>query len=242
MKLEADGSYRLKLGYFRHHKEKVAYEWENGAPVFSNLFSDKLAELLGPMREEGEELSQKHKDIAHSIQAMYEEAFFHLLNKLHVIHGLDAVTLAGGYAMNSVANGKVTRKTPFKQVYIQSATGDAGGAIGSAFSVWNDLNPSTQHISIGEERGTERFLMDHAFWGPSFTDDEIKTLLEPQAANIEAQGCAIDYIEDENPPSVNVPLLLLPKARSSVGFRAASSGDLVRLGTTPSSAIRAAPT
>lgn len=198
VKLEADGSYRLKLGYFRHHKEKVAYEWENGAPVFSNLFSDKLAELLGPMREEGEELSQKHKDIAHSIQAMYEEAFFHLLNKLHVKHGLDAVTLAGGCAMNSVANGKVTRKTPFKQVYIQSAAGDAGGAIGSAFSVWNDLNPSTQHISVGEERGTERFLMDHAFWGPSFTDDEIKTLLEPQAANIEAQGCTIDYIEDES--------------------------------------------
>ncbi|MCB1831471.1 MAG: carbamoyltransferase [Gammaproteobacteria bacterium] len=190
VQLEADGSYRLNLNYFRHHKEKVAYEWENGAPVFSNLFSDKLAELLGPMRENGKDLNQKHKDIAHSVQAMYEEAFFHLLNRLHERHGLDAVTLAGGCGMNSVANGKVTRKTPFKQVYIQSAAGDAGGAIGSAFSVWNES-------SKGGERKKSRFVMEHAFWGPSFTDDEIKILLEQQTDDIEAQGCTINYIEDE---------------------------------------------
>ena len=71
-----------------------------------------------------------------------------ILNQLHEKYGLDALTLAGGCAMNSVANGKVTQRTPFKKVYIQSAAGDAGGAIGAAFSVWNDLNTNVPSPKI----------------------------------------------------------------------------------------------
>jgi len=142
MSLQPDGGFRLNLKYFRHHREKIAYEWENGIPVFGQLFSPALAELLGPARGKDDPLEQKHKDIARSVQAMYEEAFFHLLNTLHARHKLDAVAVAGGCGMNSVANGKIALKTPFKQVYVQSAAGDAGGAIGAAYSVWFALGNS----------------------------------------------------------------------------------------------------
>ncbi len=115
-----DGSFALNLKYFRHHNEKVAYEWEGGSPHVGTLFSPELEQLLGPARGKDDELTQVHKDIAFSVQAMYEEAFFHLLDKLHKKHGNDAVTLSGGCAMNSVANGKVRRRSPYKRVYIQS--------------------------------------------------------------------------------------------------------------------------
>lgn len=191
VQLQKDGSYHLNLEFFRHHKEKIAYQWEHGAPVFGTLFSDKVSELLGPAREKDEELTQKHKDIAHSVQVMYEEAFFHLLNSLHEKYDLDAISLAGGCAMNSVANGKVTRNTPFKQVYIQSAAGDAGGAIGAAFAAWNDLNIRPQ-----DESG--RFLMDHAYWGPSFTNEVIGELLASKNDELQKKGCKVEQIKDEN--------------------------------------------
>ena len=183
--LQNDGSFRLNLDYFRHHKEKVDYEWENGVPSVGRLFSDKLAELLGLAREKGEELTQRHKDIAHSVQKMYEEAFFHLLNRLHERHGSDNLCIAGGCGMNSVANGKVRRNTPFKQVYIQSAAGDAGGAIGAAFVAWH------------EKSETRSFVMDHAYFGPSFTNDEVKPVLDAATDQFAAEGCVVDLIEDE---------------------------------------------
>ena len=106
VKLQADGAFQLNLDYFRHHREKIAYEWETGEPAFSSLFSPQLADLLGPVRGKHDELTQHHKDIARSIQAMYEEAFFHLLNRLHERYKLDALTIAGGCGMNSVADRK----------------------------------------------------------------------------------------------------------------------------------------
>lgn len=186
--LQNDGSYRLNLNYFRHHKENVATEWANGSPVFGCLFSDNLINLLGPARTKGEELLQRHMDIAYSIQAMYEEAFFHLLNKLHERHGLDAVTVAGGCGMNSVANGKISRFTPFKRVYIQSAAGDAGGAIGSAFAVWNNL----------DKECSPRFIMDHAYWGPEYSNELIGELLANKTSDITRQSCVIKKIDEES--------------------------------------------
>jgi carbamoyltransferase len=185
VKLQPGGGFCLDLKYFRHHREKVAYEWDNGTPVFSELFSPVLTGLLGPARQKDESLEQKHKDIARSVQAMYEEAFFHLLNTLHAKHKLDAVAVAGGCGMNSVANGKITLKTPFKQVYVQSAAGDAGGAIGAAFSVWHQLG------------GKKRWHMAHAYWGPSFGNDVIGQLLTERTADLSAQGCKVERIDDE---------------------------------------------
>ena len=122
--------------------------------------------MLGPARKTEDELTQRHKDIARSVQAMYEEAFFHLLNQLHQRYRVGALALAGGCGMNSVANGKVYRNTPFKRLYVQSAAGDAGGAIGAAFVVWHELKGRT-HLSPQpapqRDEGKSRFLMDHAF-------------------------------------------------------------------------------
>jgi len=156
---------------------------------------------------------------------MYEEAFFHLLNTLHDRHGLDDLCLSGGCAMNSVANGKVYRKSPFKRVYIQSAAGDAGGAIGAAFVVWHEeqeergkgkgepiakssyrRRPESssssidKSLDIGLRRydGTERFVMDHAFWGPSFSNDEISAVLEKNQLEIAAEGCTVELVSDED--------------------------------------------
>src|SRR5207302_5149659 len=110
----------------------------------------------GPRRRPTDPLEDRHRDIARSTQAMYEEAFFYLLNALQRRCRLTDIALAGGCAMNSVANGKVRRMTPFRQVYVQAAAGDAGGAIGSAFAVWHKLG------------GKRTFVMDHAYWGPTF--------------------------------------------------------------------------
>ncbi len=189
VKLEEDGSYRLNLDYFRHHKEKVEYEWENGAPTVGKLYSEALEMLLGAARAPDEPLEQKHKDLARSVQAMYEEAFFHLLNRLHQRYGYDAVCLAGGCAMNSVANGKVRWNTPFERVYIQSAAGDAGGAIGAAFVAWYE------HFG---EAANRCFVMDHAYWGPDFSNEQIEQVLDANRTAIEEAGCRVEMIEDES--------------------------------------------
>jgi carbamoyltransferase len=185
VRLQEDGSFRLDTCFFRHHKERLDYEWEEGAPRVGVLFSPELESLLGPARAKDEPLTQRHKDIARSVQVMYEEAFFHLLKHLHGKYGLDAVCLAGGCAMNSVANGKVTRNTPFRKLYIQSAAGDAGGAIGAAFAV---------HHQLGGERG---WVMDHAYWGPEFGDADLGRVLEGRRADLAAESCRIERIEDE---------------------------------------------
>jgi carbamoyltransferase len=185
--LEPDGGYRLNLEFFRHHKEKIDYEWENGQPSVGRLYSDRLEDLLGPSRTASEELTQRHKDIARSVQAMYEEAFFHLLNTLHRRHASDKLVLAGGCAMNSVANGKVRRNTPFREIYIQSAAGDAGGAIGAAFQVWHE-----------HYRGGRGFQMSHAYWGPAFSDESIKGVLDEQKDALERESCSVEYIDEED--------------------------------------------
>ncbi|MCW3834867.1 carbamoyltransferase [Sphingomonas canadensis] len=185
VRLKPDGGFELDLDYFRHHREGVAYQWEDGMPAVGDLFTGKLEELLGPRRDKAGELTQEHRDIARSVQALYEEAFFHLLDTVQPRHGTTNIALAGGCAANSVANGKVRRRTPYTHVYVQSAAGDAGGAIGAAFAHWH---------SLGNPRG---FVMDHAYWGPGASDAEVDALLKTRAAEIEAAGCTVTRHADE---------------------------------------------
>lgn len=184
--LAPNGSYRLDLGYFRHHRDEIAYEWQGGVPAFASLFTEQLEQLLGPARANDEPLSQRHKDIAHSAQAVYEEAFFNLLEAIHRKHPLPNIAIAGGCGMNSVANGKVRRRTPFRRVYIQSAAGDAGGAIGAAFATWHRLG------------GERSFAMNHAYWGPQYSDDELGALVAGKQSAIDQGGCRARTVTDED--------------------------------------------
>ena len=172
--LKDDGTYKLNLNYFCFHKEKIAYEWNDGSPSVGRLFSSELIELLGPARKKGGELTQRHKDLAASAQAMFEEALFHMLNNLHGMHGLDSLCLAGGCGNNSVANGKIQRMTKFKNVYVAASAGDAGGAIGAAYSVYFERN----------QRDLKSSLMNHAYLGPRASNDQIKTLLQNESKNL----------------------------------------------------------
>lgn len=184
VRLRPNGTFEVNLRMFRHHTEHVPYQWEHGEPVVGRLFSSALEELLGPARQTNEALTQRHKDIARSAQALYEDAFFNLLNSLHRRHGLDNVALAGGCAMNSVANGRIQTRTPFKRVYVQSAAGDAGGAIGAAFHLWN---------KVAVASGANRFAMDHAYWGPQYSDTEIGELLRQRYVEVENANCSVDH-------------------------------------------------
>lgn len=186
VRLNPGGSFELNLSFFRHHREEVPYTWTDGSPEMGDLFSPALEDLLGPRRLPTEPLEDRHRDIAQSVQAMYEEAFFNLLEPLQRKTGTTDLALAGGCAANSVANGKVRRRTPFKRVYVQSAAGDAGGAIGAAFVVWD------------KSGGARKFLMDHAYWGPQFAPKNLDQLIQSHQTDIEASGCVIDRLADED--------------------------------------------
>jgi carbamoyltransferase len=186
IKLYGNGTFKLNLKYFSHQNGNGDHTWEGGIPKSGDCFSAHMSNLLGPPRTPNSEITQHHMDIAHSVQKTYENAFFNLLNALHSKYKIDNLTIAGGCGMNSVANGKIYRRTAFKRVYIQSAAGDAGGAIGAAYTVANTL---------GETKN--RFHMDHAYWGPSFSDQYNKRLLMEREGEIEKAGCGLERIEHE---------------------------------------------
>lgn len=164
--LEADGTFRLDLSYFRSGTRGVISYDDNHLPVVAPMYSRKMIGRFGPVRKKEEALSQHHKDLAASVQQMTEEIIFHLLNHLHKKTGADAVCIAGGVAQNSVANGKITRNTPFKKVYIPSAGHDAGISMGAALWV--------QH----QELQMERQPIWSAYTGCGYHNDHIKKVLE----------------------------------------------------------------
>lgn len=205
VRLREGGRYELDTSYFRHHREKIDYAWEGGSPHVGTLYAPALEELLGPARGADELLSDRHRDLARSAQAMYEEAFFHLLAHLHEKHRLDSLTLAGGCGMNSVANGKVLRRSPFKRLYVQSAAGDAGGAIGAAIHAWHqsgltDASPGVRSrpVALAGDTVAGRHIMEHAYLGPESSSEEIAELLEARNAELSASGCLVTRISDED--------------------------------------------
>jgi carbamoyltransferase len=153
--IQADGMFQLNLKYFRHHTDNVSYSWQDCAPEVGRLFQHGLADLLGPVRVPSDPLEQRHKDIARSVQTVYEKAFFELLQALHKQHPSENLALSGGCAMNSVANGKVYRRTAFKRMYLPAAAGDAGGAIGAAVFVQSKLNKAGSAGAIDPNRHTQ---------------------------------------------------------------------------------------
>jgi carbamoyltransferase len=182
--LGPNGTFKLNLAYFVH-QTTLPYNWRDGTPEVFDLFTPALEDLLGPRRKLDDPLEERYRDIARSVQAMYEEAFFHLIQSVQKKFGMTDLALAGGCAMNSVANGKVRRTTPFKRVYVQAAAGDAGGAIGAAYGVWHQLG------------GKRSFVMDHAYWGPAFGPTDIAKLILDRKEQIANAGCTVEEILDE---------------------------------------------
>ena len=176
----SDGLFKLNLSYFRKATEGIISYGEDHIPVVSKLYTEETEKLLGAARTKEEHLSQYHKDIAASVQRVTEEVIYHLLTDLHQKTGLDKVCIAGGVAQNSVANGKITRNTPFKQVYIPSAGHDAGISMGAAYYVYN-------HI-LNQERADPVFS---AYTGSCFSNEEIISLLD-------SRGIAYRQLDDDH--------------------------------------------
>ena len=180
-----NGKFKLDLRYFRHHTANVSYSWNNCAPEVGKLYRDEMAELLGPPRDSDAPLEQRHKDLARSAQIVYEEAFFALLLALYRRYPVPNLALSGGCAMNSVANGKVYLRTPFRKMYLPAAAGDAGGAIGAACVVAAKLEiRKSEKGNLEREKPAEISTLAFrpsplcsAYLGPHFSNDEIEHLL-----------------------------------------------------------------
>jgi carbamoyltransferase len=164
LRLTPEG-YELGLQYFNHHTQGVETGAdEEGSPHFAHLFTDALSAEFGPPRRRSSELTQRDKDIAASLQQRLEQAVVHLANRLQHQTGLTKLCLAGGVALNGVANGKLLEQTAFREIYVQPAAGDDGTAIGVA--AW-----------VSARAGQPRHEMRHAAWGPTFTEAEIDEAL-----------------------------------------------------------------
>lgn len=171
VQLDARGRFRLNLDYFVHHTEGVDYSFDAaGQPTVARLFSPLLERRLGKPRIRYGELTQREMDLARSLQAALERVYFHILHDLYDRTGLDRLCLAGGVALNSVANGLALEETPFRQIYVQPAAGDDGTALGAAYWVL--------HRVLNRPRA---FTMTHAYTGPSYSEAEV-------AAAVRARG------------------------------------------------------
>ncbi|MGQ9778226.1 MAG: carbamoyltransferase family protein, partial [Thermodesulfobacteriota bacterium] len=185
--LHNNGSFKLNLDYFIHHSEGVAMTWDGGEPKMGPVYSQKIEKLLGSARKRDEEITKEHENIAASLQVMYEEAFFNLLNYVYEQTKIPVLCLAGGCAMNSVANGKIFDRTPFQEVYIQAAAGDAGGALGAAYYVWHQI--------LNKHR---EFVMEHAYLGPQFGEAEVREALDVRREELNHNTCTVWKIENED--------------------------------------------
>jgi carbamoyltransferase len=166
--------FELGLEYFTHHEQGVDMTWDEGSPSIGRIFSQRMEKAFGPAREPGAELTELHENIAASLQAVLEESYLHLVRTLWERTRIPNLCLAGGVALNAVANGRIRPETPFEEVYVQPAAGDSGTAVGAAYYVW--------HQELGRERG---FVMDHSYTGPGYSEEECSTALS--AAGLRAK-------------------------------------------------------
>jgi carbamoyltransferase len=185
VKLEDGGRFRLDLDYFRHWTGEVSMNWDAGEPVVPDVYTSKLIELLGEGRRADQPVEKRHEDLAASVQRVFEEAAFHVLRGVHARIPADALCLAGGCAMNSVANGKIRGNTPFKDVFIQPAAGDNGTALGAALEAW--------HTS-GERPIGER--MPHSYWGTAYDSDAIAKVIRDNGI-ADTNRCEWTTLNDE---------------------------------------------
>jgi carbamoyltransferase len=169
--LKADGSLRLNMDFFNYCQ---------GLTMTSRRFHRRFG---GPPRPPEAMLLQRHMDLAASIQAVTEEAMLRMARHLHQQTRQKNLVLAGGVALNCVANGRLLREGPFESLWIQPAAGDAGGALGAALFVWHQLLGRPRHPQPGDSQ-------QGSLLGPRFSSREVRTFLD-------LQGAPYDALEDE---------------------------------------------
>jgi carbamoyltransferase len=179
IRTEKGGKFTLNLDYFRHHTDGVEMSWDEGSPVIGTIFSKAYMKTFGEPRQPGTPLTDRDRDIAASLQLRLEEVGFHILNHLHEVTGLTDLGLAGGVALNSVMNGKILLNTPFKRIYVQPAAGDNGTSLGVCYYIYNQI--------LNEPRSA---VMEGAYTGPEFSNDEIRAVLEEYSLEYETYSDA----------------------------------------------------
>jgi len=178
--------FRLGLKYFKHHRTGPEMTWRDAdkTPELGAMYSDYMAERLGPARDPAAPVEKAHRDGAATLQARLEEVLFEMLRALHAQTKQEAVCLAGGVAFNCVANGKIFDETPFKQIFVQPAAGDAGLAIGAAYFV--------HHQILGQPRS---FVMENAYWGPGYSQEQIRSAVV--ASRLQNTGLEITELPEK---------------------------------------------
>ncbi|MEN8205307.1 MAG: carbamoyltransferase [Pseudomonadota bacterium] len=161
--LKDDGTFRLNMDYFNY---------ATGLTMTNQRFAD----LFGaPARTAETAIAQREMDIARSIQAVTEEVVLRLARTVHQELGVEYLCLAGGVALNCVANGRILREGPFRDIWIQPAAGDAGGALGAALIAWHEYHDQPRQVN-GHD------AMQGSYLGPRYKDDDIRTQLDAQGA------------------------------------------------------------
>ncbi len=159
-----DGELRLNLDFFKPLGSNQGMKiLANGTVQLAPHFSQRMVDSFGPAREPEAELTQRDMDLAFAMQQRFEEVFFQMLRRLHSETKCDQLVMAGGCALNSVANGKLFNETPFRHTWIQPASGDEGLAIGAALYA--------QHAALGVPR---TFVMENSYLGPEYSPAEIE--------------------------------------------------------------------
>lgn len=178
VELVPGGWFRLGAGFFGMHEggESGAVD-EHRRIIMGRLYRQHLADRLGVPRQRQDPLTQREKDIARSVQVRFEEAAVHCMTRLHELVPSPRLAMAGGCALNGVANARILRETPFETPYLQAAASDDGTCLGAAYYVW--------HQVLGN---SERFEMKHAFWGPLHDEARLRRVVE--AASYPVHRCA----------------------------------------------------
>lgn len=177
LRVTPDG-FKMDMSYFTFHLPVLIDNW--GDPTTAQFFiyrdwlSEKFHCLFGPAREPSAEITQRHYDVAASLQQILEEAAFSLLKKLHRLTLIDDVCLAGGVALNCVMNGKVSANTPFKRVFVQPNAGDGGLSLGSAMYVYHH-----------EMAAARKNVMASASLGTEYTSEDVRRCLDASGLSYE---------------------------------------------------------
>lgn len=186
VRLGDQGRFTLDLDYFRHWTGEITMSWDAGEPLIPDVYTEKLIALLGPARKPDEPVTSHHEDLAASVQRVFETCAFHVLRGLHSRVPVDALCLAGGCAMNSVANGKIRANTPFKNLFIQPASGDNGTALGAALASWHETGA----------RATSPQMV-HSYWGTEYNGNVIADVIR-EAGVVEKGRCSLRTLDDES--------------------------------------------